>query len=99
MEGTIKLLLHSMPEEKPLSEVSIKKVMSLEEMMHNLTEKITNAGTLSFGHIAKHKDAESEKEAKIYAIVSFLAMLELVRNGIIDVLQSDLFSEMSINKV
>lgn len=92
-------ILQSIPEDTALHEVTVRKVMSIEEMMKNLTDKIQNMGTMSFTHISKHENPESYKEAKIYTIVSFLAMLELVRNGFIDVLQNEKFSDMSIKKI
>ena len=39
-----------------------------------------------------------EEEAKVHTIVSFLAMLELVREGIIDVVQNSSFGDIEINK-
>lgn len=98
-ENIINTILESIPEDTTLHEVTVRKVMSIEEMMKNLTDKIQSIGTISFTHFSKHENPESYREAKIYTIVSFLAMLELVRNGFIDVLQNEKFSDMSIKKI
>ena len=36
------------------------------------------------------------KEEKIYVIVSFLAMLELVKQGLVEVSQNELFDDIDI---
>ena len=38
------------------------------------------------------------REEKVFAIVGFLAMLELVRNGILEALQENDFSDIIISK-
>jgi segregation and condensation protein A len=77
-------VLGSMPKKDILPEAEVKKVISIEEMIAKLTERIKNSLKMSF------KDLHgkiSSREEKINAIVGFLAMLELVRQGIIDAIQ------------
>ena len=38
------------------------------------------------------------REEKVFAIVGFLAMLELVRNGILDAIQENGFEDIIISK-
>ncbi|MEK7227675.1 MAG: segregation/condensation protein A [Patescibacteria group bacterium] len=72
-------LLESLPKKETLSKVTIKKVVSLEEMIEKLAERISKVGKLRFRDL-KHKD-------KISVIIGFLAMLELVKRGAIRVTQ------------
>jgi segregation and condensation protein A len=80
----------------PLPEITVRTVVSIDEMMDSLTTRIETALSLSFRDIARHPNPADAKDEKVYAIVSFLAMLELVREGIIDVLQADSFGDMTI---
>lgn len=90
--------LDRIPKEVKTPEVSIRKVMSIEEMIGGLTERIQSGLKLSFKEFSNAKDATEYKEKKVYVIVSFLAMLELVRQGIVDVLQDAQFADMEITK-
>ncbi len=82
------------PQKVTLPKVLVKKVISLEEVMSRLAERITANLKMSFREfagvapngLARHDSAES-KEEKIMVIVSFLAMLELVKQGILAVTQ------------
>lgn len=81
-----------------LPEVEIKKVINIEEVMNNLTERIENAINVSFKNFAKGNGDKTGEEAKVNVIISFLAMLELVREGIVDVIQNSTFGDIEINK-
>lgn len=80
-----------------LHEVQITRVMSIDEMMTSLEERVKRAFTFKFSDLRVTYPDATEKEIKVHAIVSFLALLELVRNGIIDVLQSNNFEDMTIS--
>jgi chromatin segregation and condensation protein Rec8/ScpA/Scc1 (kleisin family) len=53
---------------------------------------------ISFQEFSKSHGAGDEAEAKVHVIVSFLAMLELVRVGLIDVIQNASFGDIEMNK-
>ena len=92
-------LLHKQPVEvAPHPQVRVQKVMSIDEMITHLTERIANHITLSFREISSKTDGDSQ-EQKVHVIISFLAILELVREGILDALQTETFSDITINKV
>ena len=76
--------------------MEVKKVISIEEMINNLTDRIQNALSMSFKDFAHGHSTENDKEKKVTVIVSFLAMLELVREGIIDVIQNATFEDITI---
>ena len=81
-----------------LPEIEIKRVMSIDEMINSLTDRMQNAMNLSFRDFAKSHGGSDHREVKVHVIVSFLAMLELVREGVIDVMQNNHFEDMQINK-
>ncbi len=88
----IQSVITSLP--KPVAknpEVRVKKTMSIDEMMNHLTERITKAMRMSFKDISRKEKAE-----KVHVIVSFLAMLELVKQGTIKAEQEGLFDEIII---
>ncbi len=97
MAQSIKDVLNSVPKKTELlPEIEIRKVISMEEMINSLTDRIQSAMNMSFRDFSKSHGAENEKEAKVHIIVSFLAMLELVREGIIDVMQNNNFEDITI---
>jgi chromatin segregation and condensation protein Rec8/ScpA/Scc1 (kleisin family) len=53
---------------------------------------------LSFKSFTESQGAGNQEEAKVHVIVSFLAMLELVREGIIDVIQNTSFGDIEMNQ-
>ena len=80
-------------------EVTLKKVMSIDEMIEDLTNRITKSISMSFKEFSRNPEAEDDKEQKVHTIISFLALLELVREGIIDALQSNVFEDITISKI
>ena len=81
--GAICEVIAHFPKKATLPKVIVKKVVSLEEMMGRLTTRITGSLRMSFRDFAG-----VGKEEKVNIIVSFLAMLELVKQGMIAVTQS-----------
>lgn len=88
--------LPEVKEKKP--EVEVKKIINIDEVIDSLTERIQTAMNLSFKEFASNHNAKNKEEAKVHVIVSFLAMLELVREGIIDVIQNNSFEDIKMNK-
>ena len=58
-----------------LPEARVKPLISIEEVMDQLAKRVQSALTLSF------KDFAGDKKEKVEVIVSFLALLELVKQG------------------
>jgi segregation and condensation protein A len=88
---SIKNVLTQLPKVEKISKVSIKKVISLEETIQNLTERVKNGINMSFKEFSNFDKAE-----KVNVIVSFLAMLELVKQGMIEVEQKLDYSDIDI---
>lgn len=90
------LALGKIPKQTSLfPSVEVKKVISIEEMIDSLTERIQKGLRLSWSQM--HGQPKN-KEEKVLAIVSFLAMLELIRTGLLDALQDANFDEIVIEK-
>jgi len=92
--STIIELLRSVPMLEKVPQAIIKKVISLEEVIENLTERIKKSLKMTFRDFAG--SFAGEKEKKVAVIVSFLAMLELVKQGIVSVRQESSFDEIEI---
>lgn len=84
------------PKQEFLPEVEVKKVVSLEEMISRLEERIQSTLKFSFRDFA---GGAKTREEKVTVIVSFLAMLELVRNGILDALQEANSEDIILEKL
>lgn len=92
------VLLEIPKKEVKLPEIEVKKIINIDQVINSLTDRIQNAMNLSFRDFSKSHGASNAEEAKVHVIVSFLAMLELVREGLIDVMQDNSFEDISINK-
>ncbi len=87
----IKSVIAEMPKKEIVSKATVQKVVSLEEMIENLTKRITSSLKMSF------KDFSGMgKKDKVTVIVGFLAMLELVKRGIIAVRQDRDFQDIEM---
>jgi segregation and condensation protein A len=88
----IKSVLHNLPKKiVTLPKKVVEKVISLEEVIENLTQRINKNLKMSFEEFSG-----IGKEEKVNVIVSFLAMLELVKQGIVSVTQDKHFSDITI---
>ena len=80
-----------MPKPEVLAKVIVQKVISLEQMIENLTKRVNKSIKMSFRDFSKFG-----KSDKINVIISFLAMLELVKQGIVRVSQQNHFDDIEI---
>jgi len=88
---SLKDLINRLPKKENTPKVLLKKVISLEEMIGNLTTRITSHLKMSFKEFTK-----DHKENKVNVIISFLAMLELVKQGIVHASQEDAFGDINM---
>lgn len=86
--GALKIAIQSIPIKEFVPQAIVKKIVSLEEMIERLVEKVQKNLKLSFKEFAKGS------VEKVEVIVSFLAMLELVKQGSIDVVQEKRFEDI-----
>ena len=89
-------VLGRIPKKTFLPEVEVKKGVSIEEMIEKLTERIKNSMKMTFRDFSGGE--VKTREEKVVVIVSFLAMLELVRQGILDAVQEFGSEEILIKK-
>lgn len=75
-----------------LQRTSMERVASVQERVNEIREAILERSRMTFRQMVKGG-------SKVEAVVSFLALLELMKQRIIDVVQSDTFSEITIRHV
>jgi segregation and condensation protein A len=85
----------AMPKKVFLPQVEVRKVISIEEMISNLTERIQKSLTMSFKEFAGRG---ATREEKVVVIVGFLAMLELVKQGILNAIQENNYEDITIER-
>lgn len=101
-----KVLLHgvlsSVPQSEKLEQAAVATVIRIDDMMERLEVRMKETLQMSFNQFVRRDRKPTTKqeaqEIKVEVVVGFLAMLEMVRNGIIEVMQSDRFQDMTIEK-
>jgi segregation and condensation protein A len=93
LESALRTLLESKEKEAKLPEVRIRPLVSIEEMMDTLRDRVERALTLSF------KEFTGSKTEKVEVIVSFLALLELVKMGAVEAAQYDRWGDIKITNL
>ncbi len=89
--SAIERVLHNLPKKESLPQAVVKKIISLEDMIENLTVRIKSSLKVGFKDLAK-----VGKDDKINVIVSFLAILELVKQGVVSVAQESKHHDIMI---
>jgi len=84
-------VIKALPKVENIPKAIVRKVISLEEMITNLTQRVQSSIKLSFREFAK-----VGKEERVNVIISFLAMLELVKQGIVNVRQENHFDDIEM---
>lgn len=107
LADALKDAIKRLPVKEAPPKATVRKVISLEEMIDRLTERVKGALKMSFkefssstsfgtsGEKRGEKNLMSKKE-KVEVIVSFLAMLELVKQGVIQALQEVRHGDISM---
>jgi segregation and condensation protein A len=90
LELALRTVLSSKEKEEKLPEVRIRPLVSIEEMMDTLRDRVERAMTISF------KEFTGNKLEKVEVIVSFLALLELVKMGAMEAEQYDKWGDIRI---
>ncbi len=94
---SMKTVITQLPKKVTVPKATVKKVISIEEMMTRLSTRVTAALKMSFGQFSNYqKGAAVSKEQRIGVIVSFLAMLELVKQGVVHVTQAEEHGDIDI---
>ena len=90
-------LVDGFPLTLALPKVAVKKIATLEEMIERLAARVSSAFRLSFKEFSAAHSRDRE-EMKHTIIVSFLALLELVKQGIIRANQSNHFGDIVLEQ-
>ncbi len=89
LKEKLEKVIEDIPLEDDLSENKIKKIISLEEKISQLERRLVQKIRCSFSSLITKKN-------KSEVVVSFLAILEMARKGIIIIQQEDLFQEIKL---
>ncbi len=103
------LMLHSIavasllkvPKKETLKQVAVRQVLKIEDVIEKLLDRVRSSFSLSFKEFSKSVsgDGKNLEEKKSAFIVSFLAMLELIKNGVLNADQGENHNEININKL
>lgn len=98
LRGAINTMLARFPKPETLKKAIVEKVISLEEMMDTMASRMQAALKTRFSEFAKKATSSSttHREVKVNTIVSFLAMLELVKQGMLMVRQHAAFDDIEM---
>ena len=88
LRSAAQTLIEGFPTTLTLPKVAVRKIISLEEMIETMTARVSAAFKTTFREFSK-----GERQS---VIVSFLALLELVKQGIINAEQDAEFGEISM---
>jgi segregation and condensation protein A len=89
--ATMQNLIKSFPKVAELPQKTLEKVISIEEKMLELVERLTIKIKSSFRDVVSSKN-------KVEVIVGFLAVLELVKQGALLVKQEQRFGDIELEK-
>lgn len=95
MRAAAQALIEGFPATVSLPKVSVQKVISLEEMIEKLAKRVGAAMKLSFKEFSGHS-GQNGKAQKPEVIIGFLALLELVKQGIINATQEKEFGDINL---
>ena len=94
----IRGIIKQLPIKNLSSKVTVGRIISLEEVIDNLSTRIKTSLRISFKEYSgMDSKKELSKERKINIVVSFLAMLELIKQGIIDAKQENRFGDINMD--
>lgn len=92
LASSIRNVIDNLPKKIDKPKVQVRKVISLEEMMERLKDRIERQ--LSF----KFTDFAGGNTERVTVIVGFLAVLEMVKQGMVLVRQSATFTDIEIER-
>ncbi|MBY0110451.1 segregation/condensation protein A [Patescibacteria group bacterium] len=90
LEQALADALAALEKVEKLQEARVRPMITIEEMMERLLDRVRGALSVSF------KEFSGNAKEKVEIIVSFLALLELVKQGSIDAEQGEHFSDIRI---
>ncbi len=92
LKKSFEKILQLLPKKELLPQEKIKEIISLEDTILKLKERISKSFNENFAGLIKKSNSKTE------IIVTFLALLELIKQKFINVNQQDLFENIKIFK-
>lgn len=89
----IKKIFADLPSEFKLARQKIRKIISLEEKIKELVERLKNRMTMNF------RELSGGKKTKMEIVLTFLAILHLIREQIVTAEQKETFGEIKLVKM
>lgn len=86
-------VLNKLPKFEKLAQETIKKVISIRDKIEHLKQNLTYRIEMTF------REATAGFANKVEVIVTFLAMLELIRKEMVVIEQTEMFGEIRIRKI
>jgi|SRR3989344_2083388 len=90
LQSVMERLIRELPKVEVAPTTTIKKLISIETVIGDLMRRVQSALSMSF------RDFVKDKRERANVIVSFLALLELFKQGLVNITQSDHFSDIKI---
>lgn len=97
ISDSMRFVINALPKKNEVPKATVRKIISIEEMMNRLSVRVTQALKTSFTQFSKYRrGVVLPKEERVHIIVSFLAMLELVKQGVVYVTQHEDYGDIDI---
>ena len=94
----IKNLIRRIPKKVLSPKAIVDKIIALEDVIDDLSNRINSVLKMSFNEYSGLNTLNnSSKEKKVNVVISFLAMLELVKQGAISVKQDSQFGDIDMD--
>lgn len=89
-------VVSNLPKQEKIPQAQVKKMITMEETMSRLIERIQKHMKLRFKDFVGALGGDGKREERAVIIVSFLALLELVKRGVISTEQEGHFEDIQI---
>lgn len=93
LKNALKKVTSYLEEQEVIKEKKIEKTVSLSEKISSIQTKLSRQKSFNFNALL------SSSESKTEVVVTFLALLELIKTKSIEVTQDQLFGDLSIEKI
>ena len=96
---SMKSIIEHLPKKEKMPEAVVRKVISLEEAIDDLIIRVQKDLKMSFHKMSMgvhSSDPHVRRAEKVNVIINFLAVLELVKRGIVSVKQDEHFRDIDI---
>tara|TARA_B100001964_G_C14132333_1_gene553491 strand:+ start:355 stop:1053 length:699 start_codon:yes stop_codon:yes gene_type:complete len=93
LRGAFKRLMSHLEPFFRIQQAAMERVVSVKERLHEIHDAILSRSQMTF------KQVIGKGQSKVDIVVSFLALLELVKQRIVNTVQSDSFQDIQIKRV